>query len=208
MNGDNTGKEYATKDIANMVGIADSTVRKYAQALEKAGYKFMKNENGSRIFTSNDISVFREVKNLSKKHAMPVERIAEMIVLDQKQTTRHAAESDTLKKIPSDQQNSGDIVRYDSRFNELMNQLNKLNMIDDIVKELQELKEVNKQLTEQVQEQEKFIKESLEKRDRQLMESLNQALEIRQARIEAAAAEKEQPKSFFARLFSKKGQKK
>jgi DNA-binding transcriptional MerR regulator len=208
MNGDNTGKEYATKDIANMVGIADSTVRKYAQALEKAGYKFMKNENGSRIFTSNDISVFREVKNLSKKHAMPVERIAEMIVLDQKQTTRHAAESDTLKKIPSDQQNSGDIARYDKRYDALMNQLNKLNMIDDIVKELQELKEINRQLTERVQEQEKFIKESLQKRDRQLMDSLNQALEIRQARIEAAISQKEQPKGFFARLFKKNGQKK
>lgn len=86
-----------------------------------------------------------------------------------------------------------------------MNQLDKLNMIEDIVKELQEIKEVNRQLTERVQAQEKFIKESLEKRDRQLMESLNHALEFRQARIEAAIAEKETQKGFFSRFLSKKG---
>jgi DNA-binding transcriptional MerR regulator len=204
MNSDNAGKEYGTKDIANMVDIAESTVRKYAQALEKAGYRFIKNENGFRIYTENDVFVFNEIKNLSKKNAMPVERIAKMIVFNQKQKIRDEAESDTLKKIQLNQQESSDIVQYDNRFNKLMNQLDKLNMIEDIVKELQELKEVNRQLTERVQEQEKFIKESLEKRNRQLMESLNHALEFRQARIEAAIAEKEIQKGFFSRLFSKK----
>ncbi|MEK4222377.1 hypothetical protein N1I86_10350 [Bacillus sp. FSL W8-0116] len=208
MNSDNAGKEYGTKDIANMVDIAESTVRKYAQALEKAGYRFIKNENGFRIYTENDVFVFNEVKNLSKKNAMPVERIAKMIVFNQKQKIRDEAESDTLKKIQLNQQESSDIVQYDNRFNKLMNQLDKLNMIEDIVKELQELKEVNRQLTERVQEQEKFIKESLEKRDRQLMESLNHALEFRQARIEAAIAEKEIQKGFFSRLFSKKREEK
>ena len=205
MNSDNAGKEYGTKDIANMVDIAESTVRKYAQALEKAGYRFIKNENGFRIYTENDVFVFNEIKNLSKKNAMPVERIAKMIVFNQKQKIRDEAESDTLKKIQLNQQESSDIVQYDNRFNKLMNQLDKLNMIEDIVKELQELKEVNRQLTERVQEQEKFIKESLEKRDRQLMESLNHALEFRQARIEAAIAEKETQKGFFSRFLSKKG---
>ena len=61
MNSDNVGKEYSTKDIANMVDIAESTVRKYAQALEKAGYRFRKTENGSRIYTDNDVFVFKEV---------------------------------------------------------------------------------------------------------------------------------------------------
>ncbi|EHL79326.1 MerR family transcriptional regulator [Bacillus smithii] len=205
MNNNNIGKEYGTKDIANMVDIAESTVRKYAQALEKAGYRFIKNENGFRIYTDNDVFVFNEVKNLSKKNAMPVERIAKMIVFNQKQKIRDEAESDTLEKIQSNQQESSDIAQYDNRFNKLMNQLDKLNMIEDIVKELQEIKEVNRQLTERVQEQEKFIKESLEKRDRQLMESLNHALEFRQARIEAAIAEKETQKGFFSRFLSKKG---
>lgn len=205
MNNNNIGKEYGTKDIANMVDIAESTVRKYAQALEKAGYRFIKNENGFRIYTDNDVFVFNEVKNLSKKNAMPVERIAKMIVFNQKQKIRDEAESDTLEKIQSNQQESSDIAQYDNRFNKLMDQLDKLNMIEDIVKELQEIKEVNRQLTERVQEQEKFIKESLEKRDRQLMESLNYALEFRQARIEAAIAEKETQKGFFSRFLSKKG---
>ncbi|MGG1479531.1 hypothetical protein ABE402_01110 [Bacillus smithii] len=208
MNSDNVGKEYSTKDIANMVDIAESTVRKYAQALEKAGYRFRKTENGSRIYTDNDVFVFKEVKSLSKKSAVPVERMAKMIVINQKQKIQSEAEGETLKQVQSNQQESSDITQYDNRFNELMNQLDKLNMMEDIVKELRELNELNRQLTERFQEQEIFIKESLEKRDRQLMKSLNQALEIRKARIEAAMAEKEKQKGFFSRLFSKKGKEK
>jgi len=51
-------KEYSTKDIANIVGIATPTVRKYAQALEKAGYTFIKNDQGFRIFSDKDIQIF------------------------------------------------------------------------------------------------------------------------------------------------------
>lgn len=63
-------------------------------------------------------------------------------------------------------------------------------------------------LLKKLDEQNRYIKESLEKRDRQLMESLTQSLEIRQARIEAAITEKETQKGFFSRLFSKKEKEK
>lgn len=83
------------------------------------------------------------------------------------------------------------------------------NELKDIKKALEEQKQFNKQLLEQIQKQNEYINKRLEERDKLLMESLKQTLEQRKMMIEqAAAAEKEQPKGFFARLFSKNGQKK
>jgi DNA-binding transcriptional MerR regulator len=83
------------------------------------------------------------------------------------------------------------------------------NELKDIKKALEEQKQLNQQLLEQIQKQNEYINNRLEERDKLLMESLKQTLEQRKMMIEqAAAAEKDQSKGFFARLFSKKGQKK
>lgn len=203
MNSDNVGKEYATKDIANIVDIAPPTVRKYAQALEKAGYTFIKNEKGVRFFNDKDIFAFNEMKNISKKNGMPVERIAEMIVFNQRQKIQHEAFSDTVELIQAENEDKGNIVQYEPRYNELMSKLSKLDILDDIVKELQEVKETNKILAEQVKQQQIFITESLKQRDRELMESIRGLQEQKQAQLETAASHQQTKKGFFARLFGK-----
>lgn len=66
--------------------------------------------------------------------------------------------------------------------------------------------EFNKLLVEKLEQQEQYIKESIERRDAQLMESIRAMQEERKLMIEtaaAAAAEKEEKKGFFARLFGK-----
>lgn len=205
MSSDNPGREYATKDVANMVDIAPPTVRKYAQALEKAGYSFLKNENGFRIFVDKDIFVLNEMKNISNSKGMQVEKIAEMIVFNQGQAIQHEAEVDIVEIIPEESGKSNDIAQYDIRYNELMSKLSKLDMIDDIVKELQEVKEFNKSLTDQMKQQEKYIKQSLERRDRELMQAMRKSLEERKAlALQTAAAEEEKKaKGFWARLFGR-----
>lgn len=198
MNSDNTGREYATKDISNIVGIAPPTVRKYSQALEKAGYSFIKNENGFRIYFDKDIFAFNEIKSMSKKSGMPVEKIAEMIVFNQRQEIQHEATADTVEIIHSEGENTSDIVQYDSRYNELMEKLSKLDMLDDIVKEMQELKANNKALAEQMKQQQEYIDKSLERRDKALLQAIR---ESQQAKLETAATKKE---GFFKRIFGKK----
>jgi len=198
MNSDNTGREYATKDISNIVDIAPPTVRKYSQALEKAGYSFIKNENGFRIYSDKDIFAFNEIKSMSKKSGMPVEKIAEMIVFNQRQEIQHEATNDTVEIIQAGSIDSADIVQYDSRYNELMSKLDKLDMIDDIVKELQEVKADNKALLEQMNKQQEYIDKSLERRDKALLQAIR---ESQQARLETAATKKE---GFFKRIFGKK----
>ncbi|MGG3693498.1 DUF3967 domain-containing protein [Heyndrickxia ginsengihumi] len=198
MNSDKTGREYATKDISNIVGIAPPTVRKYSQALEKAGYSFIKNENGFRIYFDKDIFAFNEIKSMSKKSGMPVEKIAEMIVFNQRQEIQHEATADTVEIIHSESENTSDIVQYDSRYNELMEKLSKLDMLDEIVKEMQELKADNKALAEQMKQQQEYIDKSLERRDKALLQAIR---ESQQAKLETAATKKE---GFFKRLFGKK----
>jgi DNA-binding transcriptional MerR regulator len=197
-----TDHEYTTKDIASKVDIAESTVRKYSQVLEKAGYPFTKNENGRRIFHNDDIFVFNEMKNISKKNGMPVEKIAQMIVFDLKQPTRHEAESDTPIKVHLEQEKTSDIVQHDDRFNQLMKKLEKVDMIDDIVNDLAEMKQLNVQLLEQLKRQDEYIKNNLEQRDRKLMESLRTIQEQRQETKETAVA-KQQQVGFWSRLFKK-----
>lgn len=200
MNSDKTGREYATKDISNIVGIAPPTVRKYSQALEKAGYSFIKNENGFRIYSDKDIFAFNEIKSMSKKSGMPVEKIAEMIVFNQRQEIQHEATNDIVEIIQAENEKTSDIVQYDSRYNELMEKLSKLDMLDDIVKKMQELKADNKALAEQMKQQQEYIDRRLEARDKLLLEAIR---ESQQARLEAGATTEQKKKpGFFTRWFS------
>lgn len=212
MNSDKTGKEYATKDISNIIGIAPPTVRKYSQALEKAGYSFIKNEKGFRIFIDEDIFVFNELKSISNDKTMSVQKIAEMIVFNQRQEAQHKTTSDTLKIMQSASENSNDIVQYDARYNELLEKLSKLDILDDIAKELQEVKEMNKALMKQTKQQQEFIEKLLLERDQKLVGSLrtsmenkqlqNQLDEIKESLSEVAAGQEKIKQSFFSRLFS------
>lgn len=212
MNSDKTGKEYATKDISNIIGIAPPTVRKYSQALEKAGYSFIKNKKGFRIFIDEDIFVFNELKSISNDKTMSVQKIAEMIVFNQRQEAQHKTTSDTLKIMQSASENSNDIVQYDARYNELLEKLSKLDILDDIAKELQEVKEMNKALMKQTKQQQEFIEKLLLERDQKLVGSLrtsmenkqlqNQLDEIKESLSEVAAGQEKIKQSFFSRLFS------
>lgn len=69
-------KELKSNDIARTFGIAESTVRKYAQALEKAGYVFRKNENNTRVFSDTDELVFRDLIQARKEAGVGLDMAA------------------------------------------------------------------------------------------------------------------------------------
>ena len=81
---ENENREYNTNEIADIVAIAVSTVRKYCTILEKAGYLFTKKMlTDIGFLRENDVRVLTEMKNLSAKN-IPLDRIADMIVLREK----------------------------------------------------------------------------------------------------------------------------
>lgn len=161
-------KEYSTKDIANIVGIATPTVRKYAQALEKAGYTFIKNDQGFRIFSDNDVQIFERIKEMSNDTGMPVDRIASMLVSEQKNDTSDPIRIESEVATPLENElkmiDESDIGRIDRQYEALL-------------KEIQELKQM-------LIAQQKYIDERLNTRDELLLQSIRALQEQKRAMIE------------------------
>ncbi|PEW91711.1 DNA-binding protein [Bacillus cereus] len=72
---------YSPGEVAEQLNIQSSTLRKYADVLEKEGYTFIKNERGHRKYRESDVMVFRKVINLKNDTDMTLENATKQIVL-------------------------------------------------------------------------------------------------------------------------------
>ncbi|EJQ59688.1 DNA-binding protein [Bacillus cereus] len=71
---------YSPGEVAEQLNIQSSTLRKYADVLEKEGYTFIKNERGHRKYRESDVMVFRKVINLKNDTDMTLENATKQIV--------------------------------------------------------------------------------------------------------------------------------
>lgn len=71
---------YSPSDVAEQLGIQSSTLRKYADVLEKEGYTFIKNERGHRKYRESDLMVFRKVITLKDDTNMTLENATKQII--------------------------------------------------------------------------------------------------------------------------------
>lgn len=67
---------------------------------------------------------------------------------------------------------------------------------------MQQIIDLNKELLNRLNQQQEYLDERLEKRDKELMNTLNKTLETRKQI--ATAQEEQSNKGFFKKLFSKK----
>ncbi len=94
-------RAYTTKEVAEELGIATPTVRKYGQILERKGYEFFKDRN-RRIFVRSDIESLIAIRDTDK----PLDDIAQDMVdkqqdrLESKET--NVAVPDTYEETPQD----------------------------------------------------------------------------------------------------------
>jgi DNA-binding transcriptional regulator YhcF (GntR family) len=121
-------RAYSTKEVAEEVGIATPTVRKYGQILERNGYVFLK-DGDRRIFVQSDIEALIALRDTDK----PLDETAKDLVDQQKEMLVGSVESsvalsDTYENLPQDP-----------------NQLKEVLMF--LVKELAATREMNVQLT-------------------------------------------------------------
>lgn len=119
---------FSTKEVAEEVGIATPTVRKYGQILERNGYVFLK-DGDRRIFVQSDIEALIALRDTDK----PLDETAKDLVDQQKEMLEGSVESsvalsDTYENLPQDP-----------------NQLKEVLMF--LVKELAATREMNVQLT-------------------------------------------------------------
>jgi DNA-binding transcriptional MerR regulator len=176
---------YNSSDVATLLKIQESTLRKYCIMLEEHGYKFHKNEQGHRGYFNNDVIALKRLIEVKNHPDMTLKRACDAVVSWSKDNAK--TDHDTKD------------ITLDTRHNEGYNAL---------LKEFEEFKKqqevFNKQLIEQLQKQQEYIQNSLVERDKTLMESLREVQETK--KLIAAAEEKredESKKGFFQRLFGK-----
>lgn len=81
-------RAYSSKEVAEEVGIATPTVRKYGQILERNGYEFLK-DGDRRIFVQSDIIALIALRDTDK----PLEEKAKDLVDQQKEILEGSKET-------------------------------------------------------------------------------------------------------------------
>lgn len=181
-------RSYWSRDIANMLGIGTSTLRKYCLLLEEKGYVFLRDDNGRRAFTEHDAVALRKLRDLTDNRGMSLDNAA-MIVKE----TMNRGNDDDGKTLSATSDTSG-LKRPNERHNEVMDKLN------SVIEKQETLEAFNKTLLDRLDKQQEYIENSLNKRDELLMKALREELET-QKQIATASEEKQ---GFWSRLFGKK----
>lgn len=176
---------YSPKEMTDILNIGDSTLRKWCIALEEQNYFFSRTENNKRLFTDNDLIVLKHFRNLVQVQNMNINNAAALV----------AAKYIYLKRTASQTENTeNDNRSLNADFSRLFD-------------EMEQLKELNRQLLIRLDEQQHYIEqgltsmqESFSTRDSLLMRAIR---EQRETRKMIAAAEEEKSKGFWNRLFNK-----
>ncbi|TMW70923.1 hypothetical protein [Alteribacter natronophilus] len=95
-------RSFTTKEVAEELGIATPTVRKYGQILERNGYEFFK-DGDRRVFVQTDVDALQAIRDTER----PLNETAEDLVAQQKQRLANYNRSDialpdTYDTLPQD----------------------------------------------------------------------------------------------------------
>lgn len=169
-------QNYSSGDVATMIGIGATTVRKYALQLEKEGYHFSRSSNNARLFTSEDIMAVRYLKELREKTNITVEQAAAIVC------EKFAPRNDSLSQEKIDKKSN------DQDFNELKQLIHQQN-------------ELLENLVQLLNRQQQYIDDQLMIRDRSLMHSINEKLEAQKLAAATEEAEITEKQSLFSKVF-------
>jgi transposase-like protein len=169
-------KAYWNHEVSKQLDIGESTLRKWCIELEESGYLFIKGSKGSRAFTDHDIAALMHFRNLTraKNHTMKQAAMAvvEKFLRDGKNEIAPPVLSENTHSIQNIEK-----------------------MLTEVLEQNKKQEEFNKALLKKLEQQEKYIKESIEKRDQLLLEN------IRANQEQAAALEKKKITNRLKRLF-------
>lgn len=103
---------YSSKEVAEKVGIATPTVRKYGQILEQNGYEFLK-DGDRRIFVHSDIEVLIALRDTDKS----LDDTAKDLVEQQKDRLEESNETkiavtNTYENLPQDPNQIKEVLMF------------------------------------------------------------------------------------------------
>lgn len=170
---------YDTATVSKILGVQESTIRKYCSLMQKHNYEFNKNTVGHRIFYQKDIKLIKEIIELKNTSELTLNQAVKTILgsdIDDIDDINDIADVEPIKKP--------DYIKLFEEFNRYKIEQMTFN---------KEQMEFNKKLLEQLQKQENYIKHSIEARDNKLLFALKESMEARR-QIAAAEAEREKEK--------------
>lgn len=160
---------YDNTTVSKILGVQESTLRKYCTLMQKHNYEFNKNSVGHRIFYKKDVDVMKQIVDLKNSSSLTLNQSVKTI-------------------LESDIEDIDDISNVETISNSDYTKL-----LEEFSTFRNEQMEFNKKLLEQLQKQEHYIKNSIEERDNKLMLALKESMETRR-QLAAAAAEFEKVK--------------
>jgi len=166
---------YDTSLVSKILGVQESTLRKYCALMQKHNYEFNKNSVGHRIFYKKDIEVIKRIVDLKN---------ASSLTLNQAVTT--ILESNNIDDITDIE----DISK--ATYHKLLDEFTTYKK--EQMEFNKEQMEFNKKLIEELQKQELYIKNSIKERDTKLMLALKELMESRREIAAAVVTELENRK--------------
>lgn len=149
---------YSSSEVAAILKVKDSTLRKYAGILEENGYTFLKNSQGHRDYIDKDLIVFKKIMEIKNRPNMTLKQACITVIAWNKE--KHVAVPDT-GDITEAERNVGIFLA------DLKTQQEKYN--SDLLDQLKQ------HLNLQRHQQQEYIDKSLNRRDQILMEFITQS---------------------------------
>lgn len=141
-------------DVASVVGVKPSTIKKYYSAVEKEGYIFKRNNQGQLIFGDEHIEMFRRIIQLKNQPGITVEMAIKQVVASITDMTIYKEDE---KPVVVDMTA---IMKELKDVKEFMEKQNKY---------IDRQEEVNKELLKELKATKTFVNDKLEEREKQYL---------------------------------------
>ncbi|MDQ0862394.1 MerR family transcriptional regulator [Bacillus sp. V2I10] len=183
---------YFSKYVCEQLGVTAPTLRRWSQTMESCGHVFEKNGQNQRIYYEKEMKLLRDLKKLVDR-GQPVEAAAKYLI-EGGENKREQAASDQAdnERTKDDQVQSSDIEKK----------------LDTVLERLEQQERFNRELVLKLDAQQKYIDDSLKKRDQQLVTALRELQEAKKLAAPTKEEEEpskenkdEKPKGWFSRLF-------
>lgn len=182
-------KTYTGREVAHMLGIGASTLRKWSMLLEQHGYWFVRDSQNRREYRQIDVAALQRFYRLTKDQLFPQEEAAQMIASQQmpEPARREGAPSlSAAPSMPAPQPVELTSATFDAKLQALAARVH-----------MQDLAQHD--LLQRIEKHEAYIRSSLKERDRRLTKAMKDILDTK---AQLARIQNQQRKSsIWHRLF-------
>lgn len=112
-----------TKEIAAILNVQPVTVRKYAQALESAGYIFERIDGKNREYNDTDVTAFKDLVTICKRSGMTLESGAGLIAAKRIKDFQENEKEKIVSVVEVETENN--------RYNEMINVMKEMSIRND-----------------------------------------------------------------------------